>query len=153
MAKFDSSIGQDLADEEPTMAVVRISLAAHQGDAVAMCAIDEALDSGLEWLLFGHRSVQGVALCVVVLLACWPAAELLAHEHVAHATLRHGSLKLITVEVRRVARVRKGPHIDEDFDPLPQDEPRKFLELVVRVPYGPNSEARRHRRRHGRDRR
>jgi hypothetical protein len=24
---------------------------------------------------------------------------------------------------------------------------------VVRVPYGPNSEARRHRRRHGRDRR
>jgi len=68
MPKFDSSVRQNLANEKPTVAIVRIPLAAHQGDAVAMRAVDQALYSYLERLLFGHRPVQRMTLGIVVLL-------------------------------------------------------------------------------------
>ncbi len=68
MPKFDSSVRQNLANEKPTVAIVRIPLTAHQGNAVAMRAVDQALDSRLKRLLFGHRSVQRMTLGIVVLL-------------------------------------------------------------------------------------
>src|SRR6202022_1543483 len=68
MPQFDALITQDLANEESTVAVVWIPLAADQGDAVAMRASGEAVDGRFEGPLLGHRSVQRVALGVVVLL-------------------------------------------------------------------------------------
>jgi hypothetical protein len=78
MPKFDSSVRQNLANEQPAVAIVRISLAAHQGDAVAMRAIDQALDSCLERLLFGHRPVQRMTLGIVVLLVRRATPQLLS---------------------------------------------------------------------------
>jgi hypothetical protein len=153
MPKFDSSIRQNLADEQPTVAIVRIPLAAHQGDAVAMRAVDQALDSCLERLLFGHRSVQRTTLGIVVLLVRRATPQLLSEEEIANAALSHRRLELVAVEVRRKARVWKGPHIDEELNPLSQNEMRKGIELVVRMAYGPDNGARRHRAGHGRDRR
>lgn len=144
MTKLDASIGEHLADEKPTVAVVRVALAAHQSNPMPARTVGQARRSGPERLLLGHRSVQGVAVGVVVVLVRGTAAELLAHEEVADTATRHLSLERITVEVRRVARVRVGPHIDEDPNLLAQDEPSEVVDVMVRVAYGPDSEARRH---------
>jgi hypothetical protein len=153
MPKFDSSVGKNLANEQPTVTVVWVSLAADQGDAIATRTLDETLDGSRKRLLFGHRSVQGVALSVIVILTCGPPPELLAQEQITHPALSHRGLELIAVEVRRVARVRKRAHIDQELDLLPRDELCKIIELMVRVAYCPDSKTRRHDSRHGRDRR
>jgi hypothetical protein len=151
MPKFNSSVSEDLTNEEPTVAIMWVSLAADQGDAVAARSLKEALDGSREGLPFGHRTVERMALGVVMILTCGPPSKLLPQEQIAHPTLSHRDLKLVAVEVRRVARVRKGPHIDQELDLLAGDEPYKLFEPMIRVAYGPDSGVRRHDSHHVRD--
>jgi hypothetical protein len=151
MPKFDSSVGQNLANEQSAVAMTRISLAADQCDPVAMSTVNEALDGGPKRLLLGHRSVQRMSFGVVVLLVRWATPELCSEEQVADAALSYRGLELVAVEVRREPRVRKGSHIDEELDSLAQNELRKVIELMIRMAYGPHSKTRRHRHSHGRD--
>ncbi len=106
MAKRDSPIGEDFADEQATMAVLGVALAADEGDAVAAGALDEAVNGRPERVLFRHRPVQGVPFGVVVLLAGGASPELSAEEQIADAEPGEPSLELLTIELRRVARVR-----------------------------------------------
>ena len=78
MSKFDSLLSQDLSNEQPAMAVLRISLAAEQGEPVPLRTGDEALDRNGRRLLFGHRAVEGVTVRVVVLLLGRATSELVS---------------------------------------------------------------------------
>jgi hypothetical protein len=153
MPKFDSPVREHLANEQPAVTVLWVALAADQGDSVATRALDQTLDGGRKGLLFGHRSVQRVTPGIVVTLPRGTAPKLLAQEQITHPAPSHASLEIITVEVRRVARIRKGPNIDQALDSLRQDKSRKLIELMIRMAYGPDGEGRRHDARDGRDRR
>src|SRR5450759_2288234 len=118
MPQLDSSITQHLADEQPTVAVLWIPLAADEGDPVAMRATDQAVDCRFEELLLGHQPVQRVALGVVVLLPRRAAPQLGSQEQIANAACGHPRLELLAVEVRREPRVWIRPHIHEELDSL-----------------------------------
>jgi hypothetical protein len=131
MPKFDSLVGQDLADEQPPMAVARVSLAAEQSDAVALRAGDEALERDRKRPFFGHRPVQGVAFRVVVLLSGRAASELVPEEQIAHSLPTHRRLDLVAVEMWRETRARERPHIHEELDLLTRHELRKVIKPVI----------------------
>ena len=57
MPKFDSPVSKHLADEQPAMAILRVPLAADQGDAMVTGALDQTLDRRHKGCLFGHRPV------------------------------------------------------------------------------------------------
>ncbi len=57
MPKLDPSLGQHLADEQPPMAALRISLAAEQSDPVAPHACDKTVDGRCERLVLGHQAI------------------------------------------------------------------------------------------------
>jgi hypothetical protein len=113
------------------MAVARVSLAAEQSDAMALRAGDETLDRNRKRPPLGHRSVEGVAFRVVVLLSGRAASELVSEEQIAHSPPIHRRLDLVAVEMWRETRVRERPHVHEELDVLTQDELRKVVELVV----------------------
>ena len=70
MTKFHSSICEDLANEQPPVAVMRIALAAEQGNAMTLRAPSMRRSTASSNVsLFGHRPIQRMALRVVVLLA------------------------------------------------------------------------------------
>ncbi len=57
MPKFDSSLGQNFADQQSPVAMAVVALAADQCDPVAAGAVDQAVDGAVERLLLGHRAV------------------------------------------------------------------------------------------------
>jgi hypothetical protein len=118
MPKLDSSVGQHLPDEQPPVAVLRISLAADEANPMALRPVDEPLDRRLEGLLFGHRPIESMAVGVVVLIARRPATQLLSEEQIADAMPGERRLELVAVEVWRETRVRVRPHVHEKLDPL-----------------------------------
>jgi hypothetical protein len=131
MPKFDSLVSEDLSDEEPAMAVLRVSLAAEQRDPVALRTSREPLERVRKRLLFGHRPVEGVTVRVVVLLLCRAAAELVSKKQIADAPPTHGRLDLVAVEMWRETRVRERPHIHEELDLLTRHKLRKVIKPVI----------------------
>ena len=139
MPKFDSSLGQNLADQQSPVAIVVVALAADQCNPVATSAVDQAVDGAVERLLFGHRAVQSVASSVVMLLTRWAAAELLPHEEITDTSFSHRGRKLVAVEVRSDARVRVRPHVDDHLNALSLQKLRKVLKRVVGMPDRPDN--------------
>jgi hypothetical protein len=103
MPKFHSSVCQDLSDEQASVTVTRISLAAQQRDPMVSGSTDEALDSTLERLHFRHRPVQRVALVIVVLIADRTPSKLLPEEEIANSPPPHRHLDLLPIEMRSEA--------------------------------------------------
>src|ERR1700720_2968392 len=98
------------------MAMLGISLAAEQGDPVALRTGNEALDRHRERLLFGHWPVERVAFNVIVLLSDRTASELVSQEQIAHALPTHRRLDLVAVEMWRETRVGERPHVYQELD-------------------------------------
>jgi hypothetical protein len=85
MTECHPAVSQDLADEQPAVALARLPLAAKQRDPMLTSTAQEALNCHLESWLLGHAVVASVAVLVVILLKRWPAAELLPEEEIASA--------------------------------------------------------------------
>jgi len=138
MTECHPVVSQDLADEQATVALLRLPLAAKQRDPTLASTAQEALNRHLEPWLPGHAIVASVAVLVVILLPRWPAAELLPEEEIARAGPAERRIELLTVELRCDARVRVGPHVYDDLDALDTQELRKVLKRVVGMPDRPD---------------
>ncbi len=137
--ELHSVVSQDLADEQPAVAPARLPLAAKQRDPMLSSAAQQALHGRHERGLLGHAVVASVAVLVVVLLERWPAAELLTEEEIARAGPAKRRIELLAVEVRSEARVRVGPHVDDDFNTLSLQKLEEVLERVVGMPDRPDN--------------
>jgi hypothetical protein len=144
VSQFYSTLSEYPTDEQASMAVVRVALAANKRETVGACSVDHPFDRRAERRFLRHGAVQRVALVVVVGLAGRTPTEFLAEEQVAHPVLSDGGLKLLAIEMRGEPRVREGADVDQELDLLLRDEAYEGVELVVRVPYGPNGESRGH---------
>ncbi len=68
MAQRDTVVGQYLADQQATVALMWSALAAHQCDSLQLATAQETLYSRPEAGLLRHLGVQGMSLIVVVLI-------------------------------------------------------------------------------------
>jgi hypothetical protein len=139
MTEYHPMFSQDLADEQPAVALARLPLAAKQRDPVLASTTQQALNRYLEPWLLGHAIVASVAVLVVIGLPRWPAAEILPREEIARTGPAKRRIELLAVEVRREARVRVGPHVYHDLDALGLQELRKVLKRVVGMPDRPDN--------------
>ena len=139
MTEHHPVVHQDLADEQPAVALARLPLAAKQRDSVLASTAQQALNRHLEPWLLGHAVVASVAVLVVIVLARWPAAELLPEEEIARASPAKRRIELLAVEVRSDARVRVGPYVNDHLDALGVQELRKVLKHVVGMPDRPDN--------------
>jgi hypothetical protein len=131
-------VDQNLADEQPAMALARLPLAAKQRYPMLASTAQEALNRYLKPWLLGHAVVASVAVLVVIRLPRWPAAELLPEEEIARADPTKRRIELLAIEVRSDTRVRVGPHVDDHLNALSLQELRKVLERVVGMPDRPD---------------
>jgi len=139
MTECHPAVSQDLADEQPAVALARLPLAAKQRDPMLTSTAQEALNCHLESWLLGHAVVASVAVLVVIRLPRWPAAEILPEVEIARASPAKRRIELLTVEVRSDARVRVGAHVDDHLDALGLQELRKVLKRVVGMPDRPDN--------------
>jgi hypothetical protein len=68
MTEFHPVVSQDLADEQPAVALARLPLATKQRDSMLSSTAREALNRHLEPWLLGHAVVASVAVLVVIRL-------------------------------------------------------------------------------------
>ena len=68
MTELYSVVSQDLADEQPAVALARLALAAKQRDPMLTSIAQGALKCHLEPWLLGHQVVASVAVLIVVLV-------------------------------------------------------------------------------------
>lgn len=95
------------------MALVWLSAAAQQRDAILRRAPQDPVDRVAESGLRGHPVVQGMTFGVELVCSLGTSAERRAQERVANAARLYRDLQLIAIEVRRVARVRMGPYVHQ----------------------------------------
>jgi hypothetical protein len=100
----DAALCQDLADQEPSMTIVRLGLATQQREPMRLSSCFEATDRLLEARLCGHRFVECVTFGVVMLLAGRTTAELGSEKEVPDTFTAQTMLELALVELRGEAR-------------------------------------------------
>jgi hypothetical protein len=66
MTELNTVSGENLADEQAAMALVRLALAAKKRDAMLLAAAQQALNGHLERRLLSHAVVAGMAVFVVL---------------------------------------------------------------------------------------
>jgi len=138
MTECHPVVSQDLADEQPAVAIARLALAAKQRDPMLSSTAQEALNRHLEPWLLGHAVVASMAVLVIIRLPRWPAAKLLPEEEIARAGPAKRRIELLAVELRSDTRVRIGPHVDDHLNALSLQELRKVLKRVVGMPDRPD---------------
>jgi hypothetical protein len=113
VTQLRAPVTQDFSDQEPAMALVWLSAAAQQRDALLRCAAQNPIDRVAEGGLHRHPVVQRVAVSVELIFTPGSPAERRAQVRVANAALLYRDLQLIAVEVGRVTRVRMGPYVNQ----------------------------------------
>ena len=68
MTELHPVVSQDLADQQPAVALAWLALAAKQRDPMLPSTAQEALKGRLEPCLLGHAVLTSVAILVVMLL-------------------------------------------------------------------------------------
>jgi hypothetical protein len=74
-----------------------------------------------------------VTLLVVELVAGGAATELLAKKEVLDASLADSTTQGIPTEVRRVAGVRLGAHVDQHFDAVRSEQEKESVKGMARM--------------------
>lgn len=118
MTKSHPVVSQDLADEQPAMALTWLPLATQQRDPMIARAAQESLNRSLEPWLLGHAVVASVAVLIIIRLPRWPAAKLLPEEEIARTGPAKRRVELLAIEVRGYTRVRVGPHVHDHLNAL-----------------------------------
>lgn len=113
------------------MALVRCSAAAQQRDAMLGCAPQDPVDRVAEGGLHGHPVVQGMAFGVELIFASGTPPERRAQERVANVARLYRGPQLLAVELRRVARVRMRPYINQMRDLVALHQGEERLDIVV----------------------
>jgi len=131
VAQLGAPVTQDLAHQEPAMALVRRSAAAQQRDAMLGRAAQNPVDRFAEGGLRGHPVVQGMAVGVELIVAPRTPAERRAQELVADATCLHRGLQFLAVEMRSEARVRMRPYVHQLRDSVALHQGEERLDIVV----------------------
>lgn len=106
VADVYSVLGQDPPDEQMTVAVSRVLLAAQQCDPVASRATQQTLEASLKALPNCHLPVENVTFLVVEPVRLWPSTQHVPEEHIADVLHPHRRLERAPAKVWRVARVR-----------------------------------------------
>ncbi len=131
VAQLRAPFTQDLAHQEPAMALVWLPAAAQQRDAMLGHAAQDRLDRLAEGGLRGHPVVQGMTVGVELIFALRTTTERGAEERVANAAPLDRGLQLVAVEVRRVARVGMRPYVHHMRDAVTPHQGKEHLDIVV----------------------
>ncbi len=75
VAQLRAPVTQDLAHQEPAMALVRLPATAQQRDAMLGCAAQNSVDGFVEGRLGGHPVVQGMTLGIELIFASGAPTE------------------------------------------------------------------------------
>ncbi len=137
VAQLGAVIAQHLADQEPTMALLRPSTAAEQCEAMIPAALQQALDGLLERRLRCHIAIQRMPGGIVLLVPLRTAPQRQAKEGIANPSLFDRRLKALSVEVRRKPRIGIRTNVDEELDALALNERDEPIEVMVRMPDSP----------------
>ena len=138
MDELRALLSEHLADQEPAMAVVWLSTAAHDRETALLGTLEDPLDTPEEGRGLGHRAVKRVALGVQVVFVGWTPTQLLTHEDVANPYPSKGALYLLPVEVICKPRVGMRANVDQVLDPMLRQKAQEVLLIVVRVTNGPD---------------
>ena len=137
VAQLSAVIAQDLADQQPAMAVARLSTAAHESKPMLRRSTQELMDRILEGRLLGHIAIERMTFLIKVLVALRTSAKRMAEEQVVDVSGRQRRPQLLAVELRHKPRVRVGPHIDHMGDLVAQHKSNERLDVVIGVPDSP----------------
>jgi hypothetical protein len=140
MSESGIPFGENLADKEPPVAILRASLAAHEGNTVSGCTTNEAIDHLLKIWLSSHRAIERVAFGVVVIGSRGPSSQLFTEEEIGQASAGERVLECLPVELGGKPRERVGANIHNHFDPLAREQLKKNIRRVIRVTDGPDRE-------------
>ncbi len=91
--------GKHPANQQTTMTILRLALAAHQGDAMLIRPVQKPVDRLTKVRLARHLSVESVAVHVIVLLLAWTSAQLLPEEEVAKVACAKSRGKILMIEL------------------------------------------------------
>jgi hypothetical protein len=142
----DSLLEHHLGDEQATVALDGILLAAHDRHTAALDAACKALDAAAERLTGGNLPVQDVSVLVVELGTLRATAELLAQKQILPARLLDDIREVRTIGPLDESGVRPRPHIDQNLNPKVGEKRSEVLRGVIRMPNGEQRPARtRHR--------
>lgn len=72
-----------------------------------------------------------MAVFVVVIFVARPAAQFLAEKQVRDAAVGKRPFQLVSVELRRVLRVRIGPNVDDELDFFAAQSPHDGSQIVI----------------------
>jgi hypothetical protein len=136
MNDLDAAVVEDAGHEQAAVAVRRVLLAAHDGEAIVAEAALQPLDARHEELRLGDAPIEDVAVLVVVLVCFRSAAELAPEEAVLDRRVRQRGLECNAIDLRRKAAVLRGADVEEDLDVLLAQEPEEVLEGVAGVADG-----------------
>lgn len=137
VAQLGTVIAQDLADQEATMALLRLSTAAEQCEPMILSAFQQALDSPSKRRLRRHLAIQGMPGGIVLLVPLGTTPQRQAKKGITNASLFNCRLKPLPIELRRKPRIGVRANVDQELDALALNERDKSLEVVVRMPDSP----------------
>jgi hypothetical protein len=100
MQEFVAALDENPADQQTPMAMSRVFLAAHQGDAKLRNSALQSLYAGHKGGSGGPLAIENAAGVVVIFLAPGTAAELIAEEEVFDSRGRQVSLQGCAIELR-----------------------------------------------------
>ncbi len=113
------------------MAVVWLSTAAQQRDAMLVCTTQDPVDRIAERRLHRHPVVQRVTIGVELIFVPGSPAQRRAHVCIANTACLDRGPQLIAVEVGRVTRVRMGPYVHHMRDPVALHQGEQHPDIVV----------------------
>lgn len=99
MAKLDSSGCQDSPNKQPAVAVQWISATAKKCQPLLSGEQGQALDGLFERNCLRHRTVESMALVVVLIGVPRPSAQCIAKKPIGHALFGQGRFELNTIEM------------------------------------------------------
>lgn len=138
VAQLGSAITQHLADQEPAMALSRSPTAAEQCKALIPTALQQALDGLLECRLRRHLAIQRMPSGIVLLVPLGTAPQRQSKKRVADPSLFYRRVKALSVEVGCKSRIGIRANVDEELDVLALNELDEPIEVMIRMPDGPN---------------
>ncbi len=138
MAELDAALGENLADEQPPVALVGLTLAAEQRDAMLVAAAADACDGFLKRRCARHPVIESVSALVVVIGLPGPTPECVAEEQVTRTGVAEPRSERLAIELGRDTRVWVRADVYDELDLLASQELREPCERVIRMPDGPD---------------
>ena len=134
---LDSGVSEDGPDEQPPVALRRVLLTAHHGNAISTDAIHQPLDTLAKDPSLRDTRVQRVTVVVIQFRRELRASsELTTEIDVLQACLKDSRSQFSSVEMRYVSGIWSRPDIGKHVNVVHPQQCQELFDRLIRVPDG-----------------